>query len=63
MGEGDQSGFLRAMYTRPFYANGGGNFTATRGLNNKVLGLAEENLDDATQEAVQLVESGWNPFA
>ncbi|KAH7396731.1 hypothetical protein DE146DRAFT_47752 [Phaeosphaeria sp. MPI-PUGE-AT-0046c] len=63
MQKGDMSGFLRAMYTRPFFPESSGNYKATRGLSNDTLGLPQEDLDAATKEAVELVKSGWNPFA
>ncbi|KAF4443396.1 NAD(P)-binding protein [Fusarium austroafricanum] len=46
MQAGDQSGFFKCIYTRPFYHNGGGNYRATRGLDNDKLGLSKENLDE-----------------
>lgn len=61
--KGDMSGFVRAMYTRPFYPESNADYTATRTLSNEILGLPQEDLDAATQEAVELVRSGWNPFA
>lgn len=61
--KGDMSGFLRAMYTRPFYPESNADYTATRGLSNEILGLPKESLDSATKEAVDMVNSGWNPFA
>ena len=51
------------MYTRPFFPGGGGDFVVTKGTANEVLGLAGEDLDQATREAVEMVQSGWNPFA
>jgi hypothetical protein len=50
--EGDYTGWIRAMYTRTFYPNGDGDYGSVRGLQNKVLGLPEEDLDTATKEAV-----------
>lgn len=61
--KGDMSGFMRAMYTRPFYPESNANYKATRGLSNETLGLPQEDLDAATKEAVEMVKSGWNPFA
>lgn len=61
--KGDMSGFVRAMYTRPFYPESNADYTATRTLSNEILGLPQEDLDAATKEAVELVRSGWNPFA
>ena len=57
------TGRAKAMYTRVFYPNGDGDYEASLGLVNGVLGLPKEELDDATKRAVEMVESGWNPFA
>lgn len=57
------TGRAKAMYTRVFYPNGDGDYEASMGLVNDVLGLPKEELDDATKRAVEMVESGWNPFA
>lgn len=62
MKNGVFTGFPKVMYTRCFYPNGGGDFTY-RGLSNDVLGLSKENIDEFTKRAVDMVESGWNPFA
>jgi hypothetical protein len=61
--KGDFQGWTRAMYARPFFPNGGGDFTATHTLANDALGLPKESLDEATKDAVEMVRSGWNPFA
>ncbi|KAI6775840.1 hypothetical protein HG530_002598 [Fusarium avenaceum] len=53
---GDYSGFALAMYARTFYPNGDGNFEAQHELANKALGLPEEDLDEATARAIELVE-------
>ncbi|GAB7353360.1 hypothetical protein MBLNU459_g3843t1 [Dothideomycetes sp. NU459] len=63
MKEGIFTGFPKAMYTRVFYPNGDGDYESSRGLANNKLGLPKENLDEATKRAVEMVESGWNPFA
>ncbi|CAH0050641.1 unnamed protein product [Clonostachys solani] len=55
---GSHLGFGICMYTRTFYPNGDGNFQDK--LSNEVLGLHEENIDDATVNAVKLVESGYS---
>lgn len=60
---GDMLGFRRAMYTRVFFPNGGGDFESTRGLANDLLSLPKESLDEATARAVEMVQRGWNPFA
>jgi hypothetical protein len=56
-------GFAKAMYTRIFFPNGGGDFESSRGLANSAIGLPEDSLDEATKRVVEMVESGWNPFA
>ncbi|KAI2627634.1 NAD(P)-binding protein [Hypoxylon sp. NC1633] len=63
MRQGDRMGFVKSMYTRVFFPNGGGEYSATNKLSNDVLGLPKESLDEATKRAVDMVESGWNPFA
>ena len=63
MQNGMFTGRAKAMYTRVFYPNGDGDFEASMGLENDVLGLPKEELDEATKRAVEMVESGWNPFA
>lgn len=56
MKEGNRLGFARLMYTRMFYPNGDGNYEASAGLMNGVLGLPKEDLDEATKRAVELYE-------
>lgn len=41
------------LYSRVFYPNGGGDFQHTKGTINDVLGLPEEDIDEATQRAVE----------
>ena len=53
MREGNFWGFGQLMYTRVFYQDGSGEFEASRGLLNGVLGLPRENMDDFTKIAVQ----------
>ena len=59
---GDFTGFAKALYARDFYP-GDGNFEATRGLDNALLGLPKDDLDEATKRTLKMVESNWNPFA
>lgn len=63
MKAGHRLGFARAMYTRVFYKeNGGaGNFEATKGLDNEVVGIEKEDLDTAVERAVKMVQGGWVP--
>ena len=51
------------MYARCFYPDDSGDFETSHGLDNKALGLQNEDLDAATKRTVEMVESGWNPFA
>ena len=44
------------MYTRAFFPNGGGDFESTRGTANALLGLPVEDLDAATERAVQITQ-------
>lgn len=46
------TGYAQLMYSRVFYPNGGGDFEASRGLQNGVLGFPVEGLDGWTGVAV-----------
>lgn len=61
--QGDRAGFVKAMYTRTFYPNGDGNYGVSHGLANGALELGEEDLDEATKEAVEMVERGYNYYS
>ena len=63
MKRGQLTGFAKAMYSRAFFPNGDGDFESSRGLANDLIGLPKDDLDEATRRAVDMVESGWNPFA
>lgn len=63
MRKGARIGYVKAMYARIFFPNGVGNFGSSRGLANEILGLPKEDLDEATHRVMDMVESGWNPFA
>jgi hypothetical protein len=63
MQDGVRAGFIKVMYTRTFFPGQGGDFEASKGTANGKLGLPKEDLDEATKRAVDMVESGWNPFA
>jgi hypothetical protein len=52
-----------AMYARVFYPDGSGDYETSHGLDNQVLGLPHEDLDTATRKTIEMVNSGWNPFA
>ncbi|KAK1751066.1 Pinoresinol reductase 2 [Echria macrotheca] len=55
---GDRLGFAKALYARGFLPGGGGNHEMRH---NEVLGLKEEDLDEAVKRTVKMVESGWRP--
>ncbi|KAI1084689.1 hypothetical protein F5B20DRAFT_217916 [Whalleya microplaca] len=66
MGEfsrGIRTGIAKYMYAKLFISSRAGEFDNPKGVANKVLGLPEESLDEATGRAVHMVESGWNPLA
>ena len=63
MQKGLMTGFAKTMYSRAFFPNGEGDFESSRGLANELIGLPKDNLDEATKRTVEMVESGWNPFA
>ncbi|TVY47466.1 hypothetical protein LOCC1_G002218 [Lachnellula occidentalis] len=63
MNKGDHTGFRRAMYTRVFFQNGDGDFETSRGVQNSLIGLPDDSLDESTKRALEMVESGWNPYA
>ena len=62
MQKGAMTGFAKAMYSRIFYPNGDGDLESSRGLSNSLMGLPKEDLDEATNRAVEMVESRWHPF-
>jgi hypothetical protein len=49
MKKGIRLGFLRAVYARVFFPNGGGDFESSRGLANYLLELPKEDPDEATK--------------
>ncbi|KAK3112362.1 hypothetical protein LTR53_011450 [Teratosphaeriaceae sp. CCFEE 6253] len=61
MQKGDRAAFARWMYTRIFYDDGCGDYGATRGLANGLLGLPEEDIDEATKAAIS--RAVRNPYA
>jgi hypothetical protein len=54
MKKGDMRGFGKQLYTRVMFPNGGGDFSIK--LNNKALGLPQEDLDERTRIAVRMAE-------
>ncbi|KAL2678365.1 hypothetical protein Neosp_009111 [[Neocosmospora] mangrovei] len=53
LGQGNQMGFYKAMFARVFYANGDADFEP----DNKLLGLPEENIDEATRKAIGMAKA------
>jgi hypothetical protein len=60
--EGKREGFAKAMYVRAFLpdAGGRGDYETGRGLENEKLGLAKEDLDEATLRTVKMVDKGFS---
>ena len=58
MQKGDFNAFARLMYTRVFFQDGVGNFEASKGLDNEILGLPKEDLDEYTKAAVDYAKAG-----
>lgn len=54
MEAGDRDGMVKAMYSRVFFPDDAGNFEKTRGTLNGVLGLPEEDMDEATATAIEM---------
>jgi len=50
---GEKEGFAKMLYTRVFYDDGVGNVEQSRGTVNAVLGLPEEDMDEATKVAIE----------
>lgn len=57
--EGNRLGFAQAMYARLFFQGGGGDYETGYGLDNGKLRLPEEDLDEATKRAVEMVNNGF----
>ncbi|KAI4128234.1 MAG: hypothetical protein LQ341_006698 [Variospora aurantia] len=60
--KGIETGFPKTLYSRVFFPNGDGDYEVNHGVAKQVLGLPEEDMDEATRRAVEIVESGWTPF-
>ncbi|KAF2119016.1 hypothetical protein BDV96DRAFT_684632 [Lophiotrema nucula] len=56
--EGKRSGFAKMMFTRVFIDDGTGDFENGKGTLNSVLGLPNEDLDEATKRAIERVKEG-----
>jgi len=50
---GEKEGFAKMLYTRVFYDDGVGDVERSRGTVNAVLGLPEEDMDEATKIAIE----------
>ena len=59
---GEEEGRAQAMYARNFYPNGGGDFEHSRGLANAQLVLPQEDLDERTRIAKQMLDSCYSYF-
>lgn len=60
MAEGNRIGFAYMLYTRYFFpGEDAALYEKTAGLDNEKLGLAAENLDEATKLAVKMAEDGY----
>lgn len=57
MKKGDPTGFNRQLYTRIFFPTGEGDHVR-HGLANEVLGLPQEDIDEATKEGFRLRDLG-----
>jgi hypothetical protein len=62
--EGNRTGLVKMLYTRVFYPDRSGNFEGTgkKGTINTLLGLEEENLDEATERALERAKANPWPF-
>lgn len=55
---GDRLGFAKAMYAKLFFPGEGGDYETGYTLDNARLGLSKEDLDEATERAVEMVKNG-----
>ncbi|SPQ24853.1 7a9cde9c-5967-48c0-a2b8-b0a2cb97cb91 [Thermothielavioides terrestris] len=61
--KGDTRGFAKQLYGAIFLAsNKTSDYARTDGTANAVLGLPQEDLDEATKRTVEMVEGGWDPL-
>ena len=56
--KGNRMGFAKLLYGRSFFPDDSGDFGATRGLDNGVLGLPKEDFDEFTKLGVEMSEKG-----
>lgn len=59
--KGDFIGLVKLLYSRIFYQDGSGNYEASRGLQNGILGLPKEDFDEHTRIAVQTAQYVFGP--
>lgn len=52
--QGNAEGWMKMGYSRMFFDGGAGDYESSRGLHNKELGLAQEELDHYTETALQI---------
>ena len=52
--KGNHLGLPQLMYTRVFYRDGSGDFEASKGLHNDILGLPKDDLDEYTKIALEM---------
>jgi hypothetical protein len=55
---GNHKGWMKMGYSRMFFDNGDGDYEKSRGLDSAVLGLSEEDLDEATKVGIRTGENG-----
>ena len=60
--KGERKGMAQALYARVFYPNGDGDYEHSRGLANAQLGLPQEDLDERTKAAKQMLDRGYSYF-
>jgi hypothetical protein len=63
MKNGVFTGYAKMLYARVFAPSNPNSDFASERTDNKALGLPVEDLDEATKRAVEMVKSGWTPFA
>ncbi|EXK27252.1 hypothetical protein FOMG_16315 [Fusarium oxysporum f. sp. melonis 26406] len=62
MREGSQRGFIKWLCANTFLPGNIASDFTDKEVANSVLGLPEEDLDDATKRVVTRLENGWSPF-
>lgn len=55
--QGKRIGFAKMLYTRVFFPDGSGDTEHNKGLVNDMLGLPTENIDEATERAIERSKS------